>query len=92
MVGKGSKWGHRAPRPVVLGDAVRDGHGLWAFCERCRHQVHLDPASLARKWGYDTTIFDLKSRMRCSRCGSREVDARVDYGGPGVVARHGPER
>lgn len=81
-----------APRPVVLGDAIRDGKPLWAYCEACRHHAHVDPAKLARRLGYDAAIFDVRARMKCSRCGSREIDLRVDYGGPGVVAGHGPSQ
>lgn len=81
----------RAPRPVVLGDAVRDGRRLWAFCEECRHQAYLDPAALAQILGYDATIYRLRTRLRCSNCRGRAVDVRVDYGGPGVVARHRPK-
>lgn len=77
------------PRKVVLGDAVRDRRRLWVYCELCGHQSHLDPAELARRVGYDRPIVELKRRMRCSRCGGREVDVRIDNPSLGVVARHG---
>jgi hypothetical protein len=75
---------------VVLGDAVRDRRPLWVFCEVCCHNAEVDPAALARRLGYDYPIPDLKARMRCSRCGSRQVDVRVKHASPGVVARHEP--
>ncbi len=83
---KGSKAGRR----VVLGDAVRDGLPLWAYCERCGHNALVDPADLAKTLGYDFPVPELKRRMVCSGCDGRTVEVRVKYAGPGVVARHGP--
>ncbi len=74
----------------MLGDAVRDRRPLWVFCEACSHGAEIDPAGLAKKLGYDCPVPELKRRMRCSRCGGRQVDVRVKYDGPGVVAHHGP--
>lgn len=75
---------------VVLGDAVRDRRLLWAHCEACGHQSELDPAALAARLGYDFPIPDLRRRMRCSACQGRQVDVRVRYPSPGVVAQHRP--
>ena len=95
MNGKGGKGGGKGGgkdgrRAVVLGDAVRDGHPLWVFCEACCHSATVDPARVAARVGYDCPVPELKRRMRCSQCGSRQVDVRVKYEGPGVVAHHGP--
>lgn len=82
----------KGPRKVVIGDAVRDRRRLWAYCELCGHQRHLDPAELARRVGYDTALVDLRKRMKCTECGGREVDVRVEMPSLGVVARHTASR
>lgn len=75
---------------AVLGDAVRDGHMLWLSCADCRHRKNIAPAVLARDLGYDFPIPDLKWRMKCSRCGGRQIEVRLDRAGRGPVARHTP--
>ena len=79
----------RIPRSPVLGDAVRDGWSLWVSCARCDHRAELDPAELAKRVGYDFAVAELKRRMRCSKCTSREIEVRIQPKGPGVVTRHG---
>lgn len=75
---------------TVLGDAVRRGVPLWVCCEACSHNVEMNPGELADRLGYDFPVPRLKGRLRCSRCGSRDADVRVQYASPGLVARHGP--
>ncbi len=77
-------------RRVVLGDAVRDHLRLRVFCETCSHNKLINPADLAKRVGYDFSLPSLKHRMKCSKCGSREVDLRVESENPGVITRHGP--
>jgi len=75
---------------TVLGDAVRRGVPLWVCCEACSHNVEMNAGELADLLGYDFPVPRLKGRLRCSRCGSRDADVRVQYASPGLVARHGP--
>ena len=74
-------------RPAVLGDLVRDKAGLAIACEACSRHVALDPATLARRLGYDCSVPSLRARLLCSRCGSRSIDVQVRYAGPGVISR-----
>lgn len=74
---------------AVLGDAVRDGLLLWVSCSGCRHRRRVAPAALARKLGYDCPLPVLRRRMKCSRCGGREVEIRLDRPAEGPGARHG---
>jgi hypothetical protein len=73
---------------AVLGDAVRDGLMLWLSCVACRHRKNVAPAVLARDLGYDFPLPDLKRRMKCSRCGGRDIQVRLDKSSNGPVARH----
>jgi DNA-directed RNA polymerase subunit RPC12/RpoP len=75
-------------RPAVLGDVVRDQAALAVACEACGHHATLDPARLASRVGYDCAVPALRTRLRCSHCGSRRIDVQVRYAGPGVVSRH----
>ena len=77
-----------SPEKAVLGDAVRDGLMLWLSCAACRHRKRLAPADLARNLGYDFALPDLKQRMKCSRCGGRDIEVRLDKSTNGPVARH----
>jgi hypothetical protein len=78
------------PEKAVLGDAVRDGLMLWLSCADCRHRKRIAPAALARDLGYDFPLPDLKNRMKCSRCGGRDIEVRLDRSTNGPVARHTP--
>ncbi|NQU70624.1 MAG: hypothetical protein HQ514_08735 [Rhodospirillales bacterium] len=63
---------------------------LWLSCAACRHRKHVAPAVLARDLGYDFPLPDLKRRMKCSRCGGRDIEVRLDKLSNGPVARHTP--
>ncbi len=80
--------GELGGRKAVLGDAVRDGQLLWVSCTGCRHRVRRVPAELARVLGYDYPLPDLPTRMKCSKCGCREVEVRLEQPRDGPVARH----
>ncbi len=84
MTAKGALGGRKA----VLGDAVRDGLLLWVSCAGCRHRVRRVPAEIARVLGYDYPLPDLPTRMKCSNCGCREVEVRLEQPRDGSVARH----
>ena len=79
----------RTRRQAVLGDAVRDSHLLWISCVDCGRRVRLAPAALARRLGYDFPLRRLRTRLRCSRCGAREVEIRLERPVEGPGARHG---
>ena len=74
-------------RPAVLGDLVRDRARLAVACEACGRHVALDPATLARRLGYDCSVPALRTRLLCSACGSRAINVQVCYAGPGVISR-----
>ena len=39
-----------------------------------QHQVELDPAEMAARYGADTSVLDWRERLVCSECGGRQVD------------------
>lgn len=91
--GRGGVRGGAGPlTATVLGDAIRRGVPLWVCCEACSHNVEMNAGDLADRLGYDFPVPRLKGLLRCSRCGQRQADVRVQYATPGLVARHGPRR
>jgi len=48
-------------------------HSIIAYCGRCGHSaaVNLEPL------GPELPIPELRRRLRCTRCGTREVEIRV---------------
>lgn len=64
---------------MVLGDAVAHGILLWATCRACSHRAVLNPAEIAQHCGYDVPVCEVKPRMRCGRCGSRDADLMANY-------------
>ena len=77
-------------KAVVLGDGVRDGWLLRAYCAACGHNAAVRPAVLAKSLGYDFAVADLPRRLSCSQCRARDVEIRIQMPDPGVVTHHGP--
>ena len=73
------------PGPVTLADLIRDAKLLWVYCITCCRERDVDPASLALP--DSTPVPGLgRSRMRCSGCGSREIDTRPELYPGGIRA------
>ena len=60
--------------PVTLGDLARGGRLIWCYCEACGHEREVDPLSL----GLDPAeaVPTVGKRLKCSRCGGREITTR----------------
>ena len=58
----------------VLGDVLVERLYLRAICRNCSHRASLSSVELAQRLGYDFPLPDLKDRLRCSKCGKRQVD------------------
>jgi hypothetical protein len=50
---------------------------LIVWCRDCKHRVEADPAEMAERYGAAMTVPDWRTRLRCSQCGSRNVDMVV---------------
>ena len=64
-------------RPVTLGSTAAAQVRFIVWCKDCRHQVEPDPAEMAERYGAATTAQDWYERLRCSQCGSGNVDMVV---------------
>lgn len=60
--------------PVTLDDLAADGRLLWCYCRACCHEVEVPPLSLGLPG--NVPVPDVARRMRCSKCGSREITTR----------------
>ena len=61
-------------RPVTLQDLAADGRLLWCYCLSCQHEREVEPLSL----GLDPAepVPTVGKRLKCSRCGSREIETK----------------
>ena len=71
----------RFPNAVRISDLIERGLPLAAHCYTCGRSANLDLATLPLPRG--TFVPALARRFKCTRCGSRETDARPDYSRPG---------
>jgi hypothetical protein len=60
--------------PMTLGGAASARVRLIVWCRDCRHQVEPDPAEMAERYGAELSVLDWHQRLRCSACGSRQID------------------
>jgi hypothetical protein len=65
-------------------DLVRDDKLLWVYCTTRGHERDVNPASVPLP--HKTPVPDVGKRMKCSKCGSRKVDARTEPYPGGIVA------
>ena len=66
--------------PVVLRTlADYQPFTLRAFCPTYRRSVPLDHEELARHFGWDTLLDDIRTRLRCQQCGRRPHRLIVGY-------------
>jgi hypothetical protein len=75
MARRSGKW--ESGRPATLGSTAQAHLRLIVWCKSCRHQVEIETEAieaLAEQHGAETTLLDWAARLRCSACGSREVD------------------
>lgn len=66
--------------------AIRGKHAVWCYCLQCRRDKPLELEQLAERIGWDAPLLSLKSRLRCARCGSREVQTSLVYQPPPSTA------
>ena len=62
------------------------GKRLWLGCDGCQHTVMIAPRELANRHGLDmqTPLLTLSRALRCSRCGERKGQARLEPHGYGA--------
>jgi DNA-directed RNA polymerase subunit RPC12/RpoP len=62
---------------MTLGNAAAAHVTLIVWCKDCRHQVEPDAAAMADRYGAEMSVPDWRERLRCSQCGSRNIDMVV---------------
>lgn len=71
--------------PVRLADLIREGKLLWTYCNDHFREVDLDPVTIPLP--ADFPVPEVGKRIKCSRCGSRNVSARLELYSGGIEAR-----
>ena len=67
--------------PATLGSTAAAHMRLIVWCKDCRHQAAPDPAEMAARYGAETTVPEWSKRLRCSECGSRNVNMIAQFAG-----------
>ncbi len=70
--------------PITLGDLARDGKLLWVYCCDCCHERDINPATVPLP--AETPVPEVGQHMKCSKCGSRKIDARHELYPGGIKA------
>jgi len=71
--------------PATLGSTAKAHLLLRVWCNDCRRVADLDPGEQAGRHGADLDLLVWRSRLRCSKCGSRNVDSIVHRGRTGGI-------
>lgn len=70
------------PLPASAIDKLSDHAGSYLVCVRCRqcrHERELEPRSLAEILGWDATLSQACTRLRCSRCRARDFKVEIAF-------------
>jgi hypothetical protein len=70
--------------PVTLGHLIADDKLLWCYCRRCGHERDVNPVTVPLP--PETPVPDVGKHMKCSLCGSREIDTKPELYPGGVKA------
>ena len=76
------------PSPATLGNLKDQELDVLAWCNACGHNAVLALGPLVDRLGRDHPVPDVRQVMRCSECGSREVDTRPAWQTPGGASRY----
>ena len=62
---------------ATLAQLIAQNNLIRFFCEGCRRCVTYDPNELAGIYGRDMGLMEIKRRLKCTGCGSRECSVQV---------------
>ncbi|MFQ5775811.1 MAG: hypothetical protein ACE5GS_14915 [Kiloniellaceae bacterium] len=74
---------------ATLGEVADQGVDVFCWCNRCGHNAVLAAADLIGDLGGGYPVPEVGARLRCSRCGGKDVATRPAWPSLGQVARHG---
>jgi hypothetical protein len=72
----------RMPLPASSIDKLSDHSGSYVICVTCSHCKHareIDPRSLANILGWNVTLKQACTRLRCSKCQARHFDVEIAF-------------
>jgi len=63
----------KPPHVGTIGENIRQGHGVYIYCEnpRCLHGAPVDLLAIRGRYGDDFSVADFMARSVCSQCGGR---------------------
>jgi hypothetical protein len=70
------------PLPSTAIDKLSDHSGAYVIsitCRECRHDREILPQSLANILGWNVTLKQACTRLRCSKCQARQVDVQIVF-------------
>jgi hypothetical protein len=70
------------PLPASSIDKLSDHSGAYVICVKCyecRHEREIDPRSLANILGWNSTLRQACTRLRCSKCQSRKFRVEIAF-------------
>ena len=70
----------RMPLPASSIDKLSDHSGSYVICvtcRQCRHEREMAPRSLASVLGWNVTLKQACTRLRCSKCQARSFAVEV---------------
>jgi len=72
----------RMPLPASAIDKLSDHNGSFVICvacHRCRHEREIDPRTLANILGWNVTLKQACTRLRCSKCQGRDFRVEIAF-------------
>jgi hypothetical protein len=70
------------PLPASAIDKLSDHTGSYVICVQCRkchHEREMDPRSLANILGWNVTLSQACTRLRCSKCQARDFKVEIAF-------------
>lgn len=66
-------------RPAVLADLAKENVGIMCQCNGCRHHASVPIGFVVKLFGRKYPVPMVARRLRCSKCGSRDVTTTPDW-------------
>ena len=70
------------PLPANTIDKLSDHSGSYVICvtcRQCRHEREIDPRTLANILGWNVTLKQACTRLRCSKCQARSFEVEIAF-------------